>query len=97
MLRPDPARRRTTTRELRTQLADVLRRAAGGETTVITSRGRAVAEIGPVGAPGTHDLDTLAAAGLLAPPSADRHPAPPTPATLPIDVSLDRLIDERRP
>lgn len=97
MTTPDPARRRTATRELRTQLADVLRRAAGGETTVITSRGRAVAEIGPVGAPGAHDLDTLAAAGLLAPPPAEQHPAPPAPATLPIDVSLDRLIDERRP
>ena len=97
MLQPDPARRRTATRELRTQLADVLRRAAGGETTIVTSRGRAVAEIGPVGAPGTHDLDTLATAGLITPPAADRHPAPPGPASLPIDVRLDRLIDERRP
>lgn len=97
MSTPDPARRRIPTRELRAQLADVLRRATGGETTVVTSRGRPVAEIGPVGARGAQDLDTLATAGLITPPAADRHPAPPSPATLPIDVSLDRLIDDRRP
>ncbi len=91
------ARRSLPTRELRAQLADVLRRAADGEPTVVTTRGRPVAQVGPVGSTLRADLPALAAAGLATPPVALRRPAAPAPIELPVDVRLDRLIDEVRP
>lgn len=48
-------------RELRAHLAELLRRVRGGETVVVTHRGRAVAEIRPVPPPEKDDLKAVLA------------------------------------
>jgi antitoxin (DNA-binding transcriptional repressor) of toxin-antitoxin stability system len=83
-------------RDLRRQMAAVVRRAAGGERLVITVDGVAMAQLGPLqaeaGAVGMHDL---AAAGLV---EAPRSPSSPLPdaANPPVDVRLDRVLDQVR-
>lgn len=54
-------------RELRLRLADWIDRASGGETFVITERGRPVARLGP--AVEERVLDDLERAGLVSPAS----------------------------
>ena len=83
-------------RELRNQVAAVVRRAGGGERIVVTVDGRPVAQLGPLEPPGRPTLDDLAAAGLVhLPRRADR---PPTPglAPVPVDVRIDRVLAELR-
>lgn len=84
-------------RELRNQVAAVVRRAAAGERVVVTVDGRPVAQLGPLeplgGAP---TLDDLAAAGLIEPPRRPDRPGEPPPEDLPVDVRLDRLFDQLR-
>ena len=84
-------------RELRNQVAAVLRRAAAGERIVITADGIPLAQLGPLEADhkGVTLLD-LAAAGLLEPPVRRDRPMPPEPKDAPVDVRLDRVLDELR-
>jgi prevent-host-death family protein len=82
-------------RELRNQVAAVLRRAEAGERIVVTVDGRPVAQLGPLSAPGAPTLADLAAAGLVEPPRTAR-PADPRPEDLPADVRLDRLLEDLR-
>lgn len=84
-------------RELRNNVAAVVRRAAGGERILITSDGEPVAMIGPV-EPDRDGvtLDDLIASGLVRPPGRADHPAEPEAAMLPVDVRADRALDEIR-
>jgi len=82
-------------RELRNQVAAVLRRAEAGERIVVTVDGRPVAQLGPLTAPGAPTLADLAAAGLVEPPRT-AHPADPRAEDLPADVRLDRLLEDLR-
>jgi len=84
-------------RELRNNVAAVVRRAAGGERILITSDGQPVAMLGPVEPDaGGITLDDLVASGLVQPPGRLDHPRAPEPAMLPVDVRTDRVVDEIR-
>lgn len=81
-------------RDLRNQVAAVLRRAAAGERLVVTSDGRPVAQLGPLEPDRAGiSLWDLAGAGLVEPPRRHDHPEPPLPHPVPVDVRVDRLID----
>lgn len=94
----DAALPRVGIRELRNQVAAVVRRAAAGERVVITVDGQPVAMLGPLSVgPEGPTIDDLVAAGLLVPPNrADHPPAPPDAATLPIDARSARALAEVR-
>ena len=84
-------------RELRNNVAAVVRRAANGERILITSDGRPVAMLGPVEPHGGGvTLDDLVASGLVQPPGRTDHPPAPDAAMLPVDVRADRVLDEIR-
>jgi prevent-host-death family protein len=87
---------RVGARELRTNLAAVLRQAAAGERVVVTVDGRPVAQLGPVEAAGAPTLDELAAAGLVEPPRRRDRPPAPDPVDTAVDVRLDRVLTEVR-
>ena len=84
-------------RELRANVAALVRRASSGERIVVTSDGVPVAVLGPlVPAAGSVTLDDLIAAGLLVPPGRPDHPAEPEPVGLPVDTRSSRVLDELR-
>jgi prevent-host-death family protein len=87
-------------RELRNNVASVVRRAAAGERIVVTVEGVATAQLGPVGPGPATDLtiDDLVAAGLAQPPARrdDVPPPPPEAEDVPVDVRLDMAIAELR-
>jgi prevent-host-death family protein len=84
-------------RDLRANVAAVVRRAASGERVVITSDGVPVAVLGPITpADSGVTLDDLIAAGLVIPPGRLDHPEAPEPATLPVDTRSGRVLDELR-
>ena len=84
-------------RELRNQVASVLRRAGAGERVVVTVDGRPVAQVGPLTPSGSGaTLWDLAAAGLIEPPRRPDRPADPAPLPLPADLSADRLLESSR-
>ncbi len=90
--------RRIGVRELREQLAHMVQSAVAGERITITMRGKPVAVLGPT-EPNQDvrpDLDTLAAAGLVEPPRRRDQPVTPAPVLLPVDVRLDRVLDQLR-
>jgi len=83
-------------RELRNDVAAVLRRAAAGERIVVTVDGAPTAQLGPLEPPGRPTLDDLVTTGLVEPP---RRPAPPrdaAPVDPPVDVRVDDVLDELR-
>jgi len=83
-------------RELRNDVAAVLRRAAAGERIVVTVDGVPVAQLGPLEPPGQPTLDDLVATGLVHPP---RRPGPvgePAPIDPPVDIRLDDVLDGLR-
>ena len=84
-------------RDLRANVAALVRRASSGERIVVTSGGVPVAVLGPlVPAAGAVTLDDLVAAGLLVPPGRADHPAEPEPVGLPVDTRSTRVLDELR-
>jgi len=83
-------------RELRNQVALVVRRAGHGERVVITVDGTPVAQLGPLHPEGSPSLADLAGAGLLRLPGRVDHPPPPDPAVIPVDSRTDRVISELR-
>jgi prevent-host-death family protein len=88
---------RVGVRELRANVAALVRRAASGERIVVTSDGVPVAVLGPITPADTGvTLDDLIAAGLLVPPGRADRPDPPEPASLPIDTRSSRVLDELR-
>lgn len=82
-------------RELRSTLAEAVRRAGAGERTVITSHGRPVAQLAPLdeGAP---DVDRLVSAGALIPPRRLGTWRPPQPVPVWSGVRIDRALRELR-
>lgn len=84
-------------RDLRNNVAAVVRRAAAGERMVITSDGVPVAVLGPLTpAPSGVTIDDLIAAGLIVPPGRPDHPEAPQPASLPVDNRSSRVLDDLR-
>jgi prevent-host-death family protein len=84
-------------RQLRNEVAAVVRRAAAGERVVVTVDGVPVAQLGPLEPPeGGPTLDDLLAAGLLRPPGRADHPAAPDPEDVPVDARSGPAVDELR-
>lgn len=88
---------RVGVRELRNQVAAVIRRAEAGERVVVTVDGVPAAQLGPL----TPDssgvtLWDLAGAGLVEPPRRIDRPDPPDPLPLAADLRVDRLMDQVR-
>ena len=85
-------------RLLRSQLAQALRRAEGGERIVVTVGGRPVAQLGPVeaGAAEGPTIEDLVARGLVV--AARRDDRPPPALTVPLwaGTRIDRLLREIR-
>ena len=87
---------RVGVRQLRNQVAAVVRRAGAGERIVVTVDGEPVAQLGPLEPAGSPTLDDLAAAGLVRLPGRPDRPQPPGPAPVPVDVRADSVIAELR-
>jgi prevent-host-death family protein len=86
-------------RELRSNVAALLRRAGSGERVIVTVDGRPVAQLGPLtpdDANGGVTLWDLAGAGLIEPPRRHDHPPAPRPKPIPADVRTERLLDHVR-
>jgi len=81
-------------RELRNDVAAVVRRAAAGERVVVTVDGRPVAQLGPL-EPTTLTLDDLVATGLVRGPSRPR-PDDPEPEDTPVDARTSSAIEDLR-
>ncbi|MEL7208058.1 MAG: type II toxin-antitoxin system prevent-host-death family antitoxin [Actinomycetota bacterium] len=101
--RPDEPQAVVGIRDLRNQVAAVVRRAGAGERLVVTVDGRPVAQLGPLQPDRTGvTLWDLAAAGLIEPPrrpvagpgARTEQPSPPIP--LPADLTADRLLESSR-
>ncbi len=87
---------RVGVRELRNQVAAVIRRAGSGERIVVTVDGEPVAQLGPLEPVGQPTIDDLAAAGLLRLPGRTDRPDPPEPFAVPVDVRMPNVIAELR-
>jgi antitoxin (DNA-binding transcriptional repressor) of toxin-antitoxin stability system len=94
----EDAAARVGIRELRNQVATVVRRAAAGERLVVTVDGVATAQLGPLTPPGEArlTLDDLVAAGLVQPPNRPDRPTPPPAEDVPVDVRIDDVLDDLR-
>lgn len=76
-------------RELRRDLASLVRRAAAGEAVVVTVNGRPAAVLGPLGDTAPGGLDDLVARGLVQPPRRRAGPARVERERLPVDARSD--------
>ena len=83
-------------RELRTNLAAILRQAAAGQRVAVSVDGRPVAQLGPLEPAGAPTMVDLAASGLVDPPRRPDRPPPPDALDAAVDVRLDRVIAEVR-
>ena len=83
-------------RELRNNVAAVVRRASWGERVVVTVDGLPVAQLGPLEATAGVTLDDLVAGGRRAPPRRRDRPPPPEVEDAPVDVRPDAVLDELR-
>lgn len=83
-------------RELRNQVAAVVRRAGSGDRVVITVDGVPVAQLGPLEPAARPTLHDLVAAGLVEPPGRRDRPPAPEPAMVAVDIRPDRILDEIR-
>jgi prevent-host-death family protein len=82
-------------RELRNDVAAVVRRAAAGERIVVTLNDVPVAQLGPLEPVGAPTLDDLVAAGAVVAPRRAAGPAP-EPVDPPVDARTGPVIDELR-
>ena len=83
-------------RELRNNVAAVLRRAAGGERIAVTVDGVPTAQLGPLEPTASPTLDDLVATGLVDPPRRSREAGEPDPVDPPVDIRLDDVLDALR-
>jgi prevent-host-death family protein len=83
-------------RQLRNNVAAVVRRASAGERVVVTVDGVPVAQLGPLDAAAGVTLDDLVAAGLIRPPGRRDRPGMPEAEDAPVDVRPDGVLDELR-
>lgn len=82
-------------RELRSTLAEAVRRAEAGERTVVTSHGRPVAQLAPLDE-GSPDVERLISAGALIPPRRLGAWRAPRPVSVWSGVRIDRALRELR-
>ena len=82
-------------RELRNDVAAVVRRAAAGERIVVTVNDLPVAQLGPLEPVGSPSIDDLVAAGAVVAPRRAA-PPPPEPVDPPVDARTGPVIDELR-
>ncbi|MCU0309348.1 MAG: type II toxin-antitoxin system prevent-host-death family antitoxin [Acidimicrobiales bacterium] len=84
-------------RELRADLAAVVRRAGAGESVVVTVSGRPVARLGPVDTPDpSPGLDQLVAVGAVIPPRVRPDDRPVARARIPVDARPERELRKVR-
>lgn len=84
-------------RELRNNVAAILRRAAGGERIIVTIDGTPAAQLGPISPDRSPSLDDLVATGLVQAPSRPGgDPEPVEPLDVPVDIRIDDILDELR-
>jgi prevent-host-death family protein len=85
----------TGIRELRSGLAEAVRRAASGDRTVITAHGRPVAQLAPLdeAAP---DIERLVSSGSLIAPRRSGAWRAPQPVGVWSGVRIDRALKELR-
>lgn len=84
-------------RELRNDVAAVVRRAAGGESVVVTVDGVPTARLVALEpGPGGPTLDDLVAVRAVFPPRRPDRPPAPTPTDVPVDARTDRALREVR-
>ncbi len=83
-------------RQLRNQVAAMLRRAGAGERVIIASDGQPIAQLGPLEPVATFTLWDLAGGGLIEPPRRHDRPPTPDPHPTPADVRVDRLLAQVR-
>jgi prevent-host-death family protein len=83
-------------RELRNQVAAVVRRAGVGERVVVTVDGVPVAQLGPLSPVGGLTLDVVVGGGRAMPARRPDRPGPPAPADVPVDVRPTAVLDELR-
>jgi antitoxin (DNA-binding transcriptional repressor) of toxin-antitoxin stability system len=85
-------------RRLRAELANAVRRAEAGETSVVTVGGRPVAQLGPLGTGGSTETtlaDLVARGVIVAPRRLDTYrPGEPVPVWR--ATRLDRVLDDVR-
>lgn len=84
---------RISQREMRNQSGEILRRVEAGESFVVTSRGREVAQLIPLWRPSNPERDRLIAKGVI---SNRRLSAKPLPPPVPWRPELEGLLDELR-
>lgn len=89
---------RVGVRELRNNVAAVVRRAAAGERITVTVDGVPAAQLGPLEPAGAGALtvDDLVAAGLALPPGRRDRPGDVEPEDVPVDARPDAVLDELR-
>jgi prevent-host-death family protein len=92
----DAALDRVGIRELRNNVAAVVRRAAAGERIVVTVDGSPVAQLGPLSGASDLTLDDLVAAGLARPARRTDRPPTPDPVDPPVDTRARSVIDDLR-
>ncbi|PIE32614.1 MAG: prevent-host-death protein [Ilumatobacter coccineus] len=85
----------TGIRDLRATLADAVRRAEHGQTTVITSHGHPVAQLAPLANTGA-TLDQLVASGQVIAPRRRSELTLPEPTPIWSGVRFDRVLGELR-
>ena len=83
-------------RELRNNVAAVLRRAAAGERITVTVDGVPAAQLGPLAPTAEPTLDDLVATGLVDPPRRPGAPAPADPIDPPVDIRVDDVLGDLR-
>jgi prevent-host-death family protein len=83
-------------RELRADLATVVRRAGAGEPTVISVNGEPVAVLGPLAGEPVVSLEVLVSAGALIPARRTDGHLPSEVVSTFGNVRLDRLLAEIR-
>jgi prevent-host-death family protein len=84
-------------RELRKNVAAVLRRAATGERIVVTVDGVPAAQLGPIEPTTSPTLEDLVASGLVQPPQRPGvAPAEPAPIDVAVDIRIDDVLAELR-
>lgn len=84
-------------RELRNNVAAVLRRAAGGERIVVTVDGVPSAQLGPIEPTTAPTLEDLVATGLVHPPQRPgTPPIEPAPIDLAVDIRIGDVLTELR-
>ena len=84
-------------RELRNQVAAVIRRAGSGERLIVTVDGKPIAQLGPLEPDRSGvSLWDLAGAGLVEPPRRSDRPMEPAPLPVAADLRVDRLMDQVR-